>query len=99
MFAMEGTYVTEILILVLKWYLAAMNTVAFCAAGYDKLAAIRHAWRIPEKTLFALAALGGAGGLLLGMLAFRHKIRKWYFLVFVPLLAAGWAIAVVLCTR
>ena len=35
--------------------------------------------RIPELSLLASAFLGGGTGALLGMLLFRHKIRKWYF--------------------
>lgn len=40
--------------------------------------------RIPEKTLFVIAALGGSIGAMLGMLAFRHKTRHWYFTVGMP---------------
>jgi uncharacterized membrane protein YsdA (DUF1294 family) len=47
--------------------------------GIDKRRAIRHAWRIPEKTLFASAILGGSIGAILGMQLFRHKTKHWYF--------------------
>ena len=36
---------------------------------------------MPEKRLFLLAALLGAPGGLLGMYAFRHKTKHWYFIV------------------
>ena len=35
--------------------------------------------RIPEKTLFALAVLGGSIGAMLGMAVFHHKTRKALF--------------------
>jgi uncharacterized membrane protein YsdA (DUF1294 family) len=34
---------------------------------------------VSEKRLFLLAALLGAPGGLLGMYAFRHKTKHWYF--------------------
>ena len=35
--------------------------------------------RIPEKTLFVVAAVGGSIGAILGMWIFHHKTRHWYF--------------------
>ena len=60
-------------------YLIVMNTVAFCLMGIDKRRAKRHQWRIPEKTLFLPALLGGSLGGVLGMRFFRHKTKHWYF--------------------
>jgi uncharacterized membrane protein YsdA (DUF1294 family) len=36
--------------------------------------------------LFFLAAAFGSVGVYAGMFAFRHKTRKWYFAVGIPLL-------------
>ena len=58
---------------------AAMNVAAFAAFGADKRRAKRGEWRVPEKTLFLLALLGGSLGAVCGMCAFRHKTRHWYF--------------------
>lgn len=80
-------------------YLAAVNVTAFCLMGADKRRAQRAAWRIPEKVLFAVALLGGAAGGILGMRAFRHKTRKWYFALGFPLLLAAQAIGLVLLLR
>lgn len=66
-------------------YLLAFNVVAFVAYAMDKSAAIRGAWRIPEKTLMLLAAIGGSVGALAGMILCRHKIRKPKFFIGVPL--------------
>lgn len=67
-------------------YLVMMNLAAFALMGMDKSRARRHAWRIPEKTLFLSAALGGSVGAILGMQVFRHKTKHWYFVVGMPLI-------------
>ena len=66
-------------------YLAAMNLLAFAAFGRDKSAARRGQRRIPEKTLFQLALLGGSLGAFIGMHLFRHKTRHSGFVWGVPL--------------
>ena len=45
----------------------------------DKQKAKRGKWRIPEKTLFLLAIIGGSLGTTFGMHMFRHKTKHWYF--------------------
>ena len=65
--------------------LAAACSAFMCA---DKYFAVRHRRRIPEATLLTLAALGGAGGALLGMVLAHHKTRKPKFYITVPLLLA-----------
>lgn len=44
--------------------------------------------RIPEGMLFFLAAAFGSLGVYAGMFVFRHKTRKWYFVIGIPLLMA-----------
>ena len=65
-------------------YLAAINLALFCVMGADKRRARRHRWRVRESTLFALCLLGGSPGGVLGMLAFRHKTRRWRFVLGFP---------------
>ena len=60
-------------------YLLAINLVAFVTMGLDKWKARRDKWRVPEKTLFLLVIIGGSLGGILGMFAFRHKTKHWYF--------------------
>ena len=67
-------------------WLIAINLAGFLAMGADKRRAARHQWRIPERTLFLLALLGGSAGSWAGMYAFRHKTRHWYFVVGMPLI-------------
>lgn len=64
--------------------LIVINSAGFLAMGIDKVKAKRNAWRIPEKTLFSIAIAGGAFGVWLGMLTFRHKTKHWYFKYGVP---------------
>ena len=67
-------------------YLALINLVLFVVMGADKLRAKRHRRRVPEKTLLALAVLGGGVGGMLGMLVFRHKTRHAKFYLGFPLI-------------
>ena len=67
-------------------YVAAVNLAAFALMGYDKRRAPQGGWRVPESRLFALALAGGAGGILLGMVRFRHKTRHGSFRLGIPLL-------------
>lgn len=66
-------------------YLLIINLAAFFLYGIDKRRARKNKWRIPEKTLLMIAALGGSVGALLGMTKFRHKTQKWKFKLLVPL--------------
>lgn len=59
----------------LSVYLLAVNVLLFALMGIDKYKAKRGLWRIPEKTLFLTAALGGSIGGILGMQLFHHKTR------------------------
>ena len=67
-------------------YLVLINLAAVMAFGIDKSRARNHAWRIPEKTLFLLAAVGGSIGALLGMFFFRHKTRHLSFRIGLPVI-------------
>ena len=58
-----------------------MSLVLLVMMGLDKRFAKTEHRRVPEKRLFLLALLLGAPGGLLGMYAFRHKTRHWYFVV------------------
>ena len=72
---------------VLLWIvIAIMNLLSYLLMGLDKRAAQDGRWRIPEKTLFLVTALFGGLGGTLGMYAFRHKTKHWYFKAFFPLL-------------
>ena len=65
-------------------YLAAVNLIAFTVYGADKRRAKKDKRRVPEKTLFLLALIGGSVGAWAGMYTFRHKTRHWYFVWGIP---------------
>ena len=69
-------------------YLALVNLIAFTVYGADKRRAKRDRRRVPEKTLFLLAIIGGSLGAFLGMRLFRHKTRHWYFVWGIPAIMA-----------
>lgn len=69
---------------VLLVYLIFTNIVAFVAMGIDKYKAKHNKWRIQEKTLFFLAAIGGSLGALYGMHLFRHKTKHKSFMLGMP---------------
>ncbi|MBP3697468.1 MAG: DUF1294 domain-containing protein [Clostridia bacterium] len=62
-------------------YLVVINLVAFAAMAVDKFKACTHRWRIPERTLILLAAVGGSVGSIAGMLIMWHKVRDKLFAV------------------
>ena len=67
-------------------YLVLINVIAFLLMGIDKGRAVRHRWRIPEKTLFLSALLLGSIGANLGMQVFRHKTKHKSFVFGMPLI-------------
>ena len=50
----------------------------------DKQKAKKGKWRIPEKTLFIITALGGGIGTIAGMYTFKHKTQKIAFVIGLP---------------
>lgn len=69
---------------ILPAYLIVLNLLAFLLMGLDKAKARRHRWRIPEKTLFLSAILGGSIGAIAGMQLFRHKTKHASFRIGMP---------------
>jgi uncharacterized membrane protein YsdA (DUF1294 family) len=70
---------------ILLIYLVVANTIAFTMYGIDKQRAIKEKWRISEKTLLLIGAIGGSVGAFLGMQMFNHKTKHWQFKILVPL--------------
>ena len=77
-------------------YLFLINAFAFALMLTDKRKAIKNQWRIPEKTLLAVALLGGSFGCLAGMYAARHKTKHLQFSIGIPILFAIQVIALIL---
>lgn len=66
------------------YYLALINLLGFFMMGIDKGKAKKQKWRIPERTLFAIALLAGSLGVLAGMYCFRHKTKHARFIIGIP---------------
>ena len=76
-------------------YLVIINLFGFFIMWLDKRKAKKGAWRIPEKTLFIITAIGGGIGTTAGMYAFRHKTQKVQFVIGFPLITILEIIAIV----
>lgn len=62
-------------------YLIVINLFASVITIYDKVAAIKYKWRIPEYTLLSIGFIGGALGMLMTMNAIHHKTRHQKFMI------------------
>ena len=82
-----GNFISDRIIIwrLLLTYLVAINFVTFAAFAIDKIAAIEGKSRIRIVTLLGLSFAGGSIGALIAMYLLRHKTRKDYFTVGVPL--------------
>ena len=65
-------------------YFIIINLIGFVLMYIDKKRAKYGRWRIPEKTLFIITALGGGLGTIAGMYTFRHKTQKIAFVIGFP---------------
>ncbi len=63
-----------------------INIISVIVTILDKLKAKYNKWRIPEKTLFILSAIGGAVGMYITMHLIHHKTKKMRFMVGIPLI-------------
>lgn len=70
-------------------YLLIISIIAVCVTIADKLKAIRGKWRIKERTLFIIAALGGSVAMFITMLLIHHKIRHARFMIGLPAIIAA----------
>ncbi|MDQ0195788.1 DUF1294 domain-containing protein [Paenibacillus wynnii] len=70
---------------VMSWFVV-INIIGYVVMSEDKNKARKRRQRVPEKTLFLLAGMGGALGVLIAMYRKRHKTRHTSFRIGVPLL-------------
>ena len=78
------------------YYLLAVNALGFLIMLYDKHLAKKKRWRVPEKVLMGIAAIGGSVGSLLGMYTARHKTKHLKFTLGIPAILIIQIILVVL---
>ena len=68
----------------LEAYILLINLISIIVCIVDKIKAQRNLWRISEKTLFTLSAIGGALGMYLTMITIRHKTKHKSFMIGLP---------------
>ena len=79
---MQGIFTVKNIVI----YFIIINLIGFFIMWLDKRKAKKGAWRIPEKTLFIITALGGGIGTIAGMYTFHHKTQKIQFVIGFPLI-------------
>ncbi|MBP1937702.1 DUF1294 domain-containing protein [Paenibacillus sediminis] len=67
------------------WFIC-MNAVGYLVMSEDKKRSRFKRERVSERTLFLLAAIGGALGVLIAMYRKRHKTRHLSFRLGIPML-------------
>ena len=67
-------------------WLVVINLIGLAVMGWDKQQARHGGRRIRERTIFAIAVMGGSIGVLVATQLFAHKRRKSSFMV------VAWAI-------
>jgi len=80
--------------LVIGW-IALLGLVGFIVMGVDKSRARHGEWRVPERTFYALALIGGVFGILIASSVFHHKTTKSPFIEVVLLLSVAWIVILV----
>lgn len=69
-------------------YLGIISLIAIILTLRDKRAAKKRNWRVKERTLLLVSALGGSVAMLLTMLAVRHKTKHAKFMAGIPVIIA-----------
>ncbi|USB33864.1 DUF1294 domain-containing protein [Paenibacillus sp. YPG26] len=72
--------------LVIGLWFVIINLIGYAVMSEDKKKAQRRKERTPERTLFLLALIGGALGVLIAMYRSRHKTKHIRFIVGIPAL-------------
>ena len=74
-------YFNPVALAIIFGYYILINIVLYVTMVIDKKRAIKDSWRIPEKNMFVMAALGGGLGGLCAMVFKRHKNRHMDFIL------------------
>lgn len=77
-------------------YILIISLISVVVTIKDKSCAKKGKWRVPEKTLFILSALGGSVAMYITMKAIRHKTQHKRFMIGIPLIMAAQAAIIVL---
>ncbi len=77
-------------------YLCIVNALSFILMLVDKVKAIKKKWRIRERTLLFVCAVGGSLGGYIGMKLFRHKTLHPRFSIGIPVMLAVQTVVLVI---
>lgn len=64
--------------------MAVISIIGWILPYADKKRAKNGSWRIPEKTLFIVSALGGSAAMYASMKRYRHKTKHKRFMIGIP---------------
>ena len=67
-------------------YLAVINIIGIIVTVHDKIAAKKNKWRVSEKALFILSAIGSGISVYITMILIRHKTKHKRFMIGIPLI-------------
>lgn len=65
-------------------YFAVVAAVSVLLTAFDKFAAKKRVWRVPEATLMLAGLLGGALPMFITMKLIRHKTKHKKFMIGLP---------------
>ena len=82
----------------LIFYLILISIISIIVTVWDKISAIAHKRRVPERVLLTLSAVGGSVAMLVTMLIIRHKTRKPKFMIGIPAIILLQLILILLIT-
>ena len=67
-------------------YLIIISMIGFILPPVDKSKARKNKWRIRERTLFIVSALGGSVAMYISMRIFHHKTKHKRFKIGIPVI-------------
>lgn len=76
-------------------YILIISIVSVIMTIKDKSCAKKGKWRVPEKTLFILSALGGSVAMYITMKTIRHKTQHKRFMIGIPAIMIVQAVLIV----
>ncbi|MFK5881401.1 MAG: DUF1294 domain-containing protein [Sulfurospirillum sp.] len=79
---------------VIVWYFGSINIFSFILFGIDKLNSTKDRRRVPELTFHFFSLIGGAVGIFLGVLLFRHKLGSRNFLLTEFVILLIWCVVI-----
>lgn len=82
-------------VLAIAAYILIISIVSVIMTIKDKSCAKSGKWRVPEKTLFILSALGGSVAIYITMKTIRHKTQHKRFMLGIPAIMVVQALLIV----